>query len=301
MATDHISAKIFNQRHAQYDNYIPFSALTYLSQDAEGQAQTNGCSKLLHMIAANAAVCDIEDRIARNPEEVRALSSQKWTALHMVCVCAQLESIRATLAVIARILIRAGADVDAQDAEGFTPLMRVVHLSVSSELFDILMANRCNVNLKNNKGLTALHLYYHGGGMSYTHAQSILDAGFDINITTTDGRTVLIVLIECYKRHGCNDSRRGLVRHIREIIDRGIDVNAQNADGDTALHMVANSDADLSHVLLYNKANPRILNNKGRLPFERCQPDSPRDDEAIELSVKSQETDKLAHNSCSLL
>lgn len=188
-------AKIFGQRYAQYENYAPFSVLTYLPPS--GDNKTNGCSKLLQMIANNVPALEIKARIAANPEEVRAVSNQKWTALHMICVCGTEFMVRkASLVKIASILIQAGANINAQDVEGFTPLMRIVQWSAPIELFNVLMASMCDVNLKNNEGLTALHIYYARSGRNYRYVQPILDADFDINSTTNDGHTVLAVLTE---------------------------------------------------------------------------------------------------------
>ena len=301
-------AKIFGRRYAQYDNYVPFSALAYLPQNTA--AKTNGCSKLLYMIATNATAADVEDRIASHPEEVHIVSNQKWTALHMLCVRGSVprsvfepksesRARHETLVKIASLLIQAGANIDAQDAEGFTPLMRVTQTSGPIELFNILMAQSADVNLKNNDGLTALHLYYGGKEMSHMYTQPILDADFDINSVTNKGESVLLVLVQMYSQ---SSHRTKYMQHIQSVIGRGIYVNGQNVDGNTALHVVHKHCSEVVQLLLESGADPNIRNNKGKTPIMQCDPDyNDSHDKVIGLLLKAGAIDRPHRDCCSLL
>jgi ankyrin repeat protein len=50
-----------------------------------------------------------------------------------------------------------GANINTQDDEGYTPLMRI--LEKDFDLAKILINQDTDVNLKNNKGETALHIF----------------------------------------------------------------------------------------------------------------------------------------------
>lgn len=56
---------------------------------------------------------------------------------------------------IAKILIDAGANVNAQDDDGDTPLMKAC-LIRNKELFKLLIDSKANVNIQNNNGNTAV-------------------------------------------------------------------------------------------------------------------------------------------------
>ena len=126
-------------------------------------------------------------------------------------------------AVCAQVLIKAGADVNAKDLHGRTPLM---HLQNADGLMDweddtefyvkVLIDAGADVNARDNDGMTPL--------MHITNekcAQQLIDAGADVNAKDNKGRTPLMLI-------GGDDN-------IEALIKAGADVNAKDNDGQTVL------------------------------------------------------------------
>jgi len=58
---------------------------------------------------------------------------------------------------VAKMLIKNGADVDTQDYDGWTALMKAVYAE-NTEMVKTLIANGANIHSKNIGGLTALNI-----------------------------------------------------------------------------------------------------------------------------------------------
>lgn len=91
----------------------------------------------------------------------------------------------------ARILVTAGADVNAPVAKGgYTPLM-LASVSGSTDLADALIKHGAQVNAVNSGGVTALMIAAAGNHSGV--AALLLKAGADINARSEDGRTALSI------------------------------------------------------------------------------------------------------------
>jgi quinoprotein dehydrogenase-associated probable ABC transporter substrate-binding protein len=91
----------------------------------------------------------------------------------------------------ARVLLDAGADVNAPIAKGgYTPLM-LGSISGSSELVTLLIERGAKVNAANAGGLTALMIA--AAGNRSTIAGMLLRSGADANARSEDGRTALSI------------------------------------------------------------------------------------------------------------
>jgi quinoprotein dehydrogenase-associated probable ABC transporter substrate-binding protein len=101
-------------------------------------------------------------------------------------IAAQNGKVKAT-----RVLLDAGADVNASIAKGgYTPLM-LASISGSSELAASLIEHGAKVNAANPGGLTALMIA--AAGNRSTIAGLLLRAGADVNAHSEDGRTALSI------------------------------------------------------------------------------------------------------------
>jgi quinoprotein dehydrogenase-associated probable ABC transporter substrate-binding protein len=101
-------------------------------------------------------------------------------------IAAQNAKVKAT-----RVLLDAGADVNAPIAQGgYTPLM-LASISGSSELATALIERGAKVNAANPGGLTALMIA--AAGNRSTIAGLLLRSGADVNAHTEDGRTALSI------------------------------------------------------------------------------------------------------------
>lgn len=161
-------------------------------------------------------------------------------------------------AVCAQVLIQAGADVNAKDLHGRTPLM---HLQNEAGLMDweddtqfyvkTLIDAGADVNAKDNDGMTPF--------MYITNAkcaQQLIDAGADINARDNKGRTPLMLIAG-------NDN-------IEALIKAGADVNAKDNDGQTVLmHQMKLSHSheledEIIQILIKAGADIDAKDNQGR-------------------------------------
>ncbi len=89
---------------------------------------------------------------------------------------------------VARFIAK-GADVNAQEADGTTPLMRAVH-GKQPEVVQLLIDAGANVAAANRYGVTALYLAARGADAA--SARELLAAGANPNTALPDGETVLM-------------------------------------------------------------------------------------------------------------
>ncbi len=119
-------------------------------------------------------------------------------------------------------LIELGADVNIQDDDGLSCLMKA-SLSGFSDTVIKLLDLGANPNLKSNVlGHTALMLVTQG--KKYDLMSALLDAGADINTQGYDGRAAI------YRCVGQND-----IKGVELLLERGADTEARDNTGQTVL------------------------------------------------------------------
>jgi len=204
---------------------------------------------------------------------------------------------------IAKILIASGADVNAEDIEGITPL----HLlsfdgsDQSGEIISILIKHKVRINVKDTYGKTPLH-----GAASSGNIQALnimIENGADVNSRDDSGVTPLIAALT----HFDPDNSPGIIKKLvdakadvnavsehgsvlqcmalidenvfdytvkiewifKMLVKAGADVNLKNIDGDTPLHTaVENRKTGVAWLLLENGALPRIKNGNGQSAYD---------------------------------
>jgi len=119
-----------------------------------------------------------------------------------------------------RQLLKAGADVDARDAEhDETPIIFAAKFG-DAEVVDLLLAAGATIDTRDDHGRTALFFADVG---SETFAK-LLAAGADIHAVDHDGNTLLMKRV----------SQSVTVNEVDELLRLGINPDARNVDGESA-------------------------------------------------------------------
>jgi ankyrin repeat protein len=144
-------------------------------------------------------------------------------------------------------MIRAGADVNAAQGDGTTPLHWAVY-KIDAELTEALLAHGAKPGALNNYGSSPLAEAVKTGSAEL--AERLLDAGADVEAPNRDGQTALMLaartgaldVAELLLRHGANVNARETWRGqtalmwaadgrfpeiVRLLVEHGADVNAQ--------------------------------------------------------------------------
>lgn len=122
---------------------------------------------------------------------------------------------------ITKILVSAGANVNAKSKQFGTPLMLAATLGYS-KLVNLLLSSGADVNLTDRNGATALHYACFNGHIDI--AKKLINKGADINKRTYDNETPLFLA-----------SFNGHANVVKLLLSAGADVNIKSKHGLTAL------------------------------------------------------------------
>ncbi len=124
-----------------------------------------------------------------------------------------------------KVLIAAGADVNATNKYGSTSLIWAAHFG-QTEAAQVLLASGADVNLKNQRGITPL---MDAAIMGHPEIVELLLAkGADVNATLKDGWTALMLA-----------AGAGYTQVVQLLLAAGANMNAKTKDGKTALSIAA--------------------------------------------------------------
>jgi ankyrin repeat protein len=157
---------------------------------------------------------------------------------------------------VARILVEHGADMAAQEKDGWTPL----HLAsqyVHVDLARILLEHGADPAAQNKDGWwwTPLHFASENGHLDL--ARILLEHGADLAAQNKGGWTPLHFA-----------SANGHLDLARILIEHGGDTTAQEKDGWTPLHFASeNGHLDLARILLEHGADPAAQKKDGWTPL----------------------------------
>jgi len=130
------------------------------------------------------------------------------------------------------LLIAKGADVNAKNKYGSTPLHRAAS-GGHKEITEILIAKGADVNAKNHRGMTPLQFAAMKGHKEI--AELLIAKGADVNAKENHGRTPL---------HGA--AFHGHKEVVELLITQGADVNAKNEDVETPLDRAIRNNLNIS-------------------------------------------------------
>lgn len=149
-----------------------------------------------------------------------------------------------------KLLLENGADVNLQDSDGKTPLMRLNQWK-SLEISKLLIESGADVNLKDKCGTTALMQKCQDA--RHDSAKLLIDAGADVNAKNNKGQTAL--MLACIKGRYNNS--------INLLLENGADINAQDNEGNTALMLAGvNEEVETVKLLLSFEGVDAALKNK---------------------------------------
>ena len=127
-----------------------------------------------------------------------------------------------------QVLLDRGADVEAKDKFGHTPLM----YATTCEVVQLLLSRGANANTRDNDGWTALH-HCARDSLDKRCVGKLVSAGANVNAEDHNGWTPLMVLIWSHcSMADVEELELGL-----ELVKRGADANTTDHDGRTLLHL----------------------------------------------------------------
>ena len=187
----------------------------------------------------------VEDFVIKYPRAINKRSTHEGTLLTAAAHSGNLK--------LVDFLVDHGADVNAKNNEGDTPL----HRAVNPEIFDYLVAHGANVNATNNSGHTPLQQ------VSFSTKPKMLECllahGADAN-TKCGSRSLLHV--------AASDAGWDGLEKIKILVAHGADVNAKDASGRTPLHLVSGKDRlERIKILVANGADVNAKNSRGFSPM----------------------------------
>ncbi|SHN65624.1 ankyrin repeat domain-containing protein [Desulfovibrio litoralis] len=135
-----------------------------------------------------------------------------------------------------------GANINAQNEEGATPLMSaLLRYESAHEIVVELIKAGADVNAKNIHGETALMWASNTSNPPLEVIKELIKAGADVNAKNNDGKTVLM---------GAVGIPNPIHEVIFDLIKAGADVNAKDKDGNTALDLAKrNNNTDAIEIL----------------------------------------------------
>ncbi|BAY86527.1 serine/threonine protein kinase [Calothrix parasitica NIES-267] len=136
---------------------------------------------------------------------------------------------------IVKILTDNGADVNAKESDGNTPLhIASMNTQKSKDIIRLLVKSGANINAKANNGKTPLHNAIKVGK---NRVKVLVDLGANVNAKDYKGETPIHTAI----RHWINNRNEqdSIMNSIRYLVKSGANINAKNNNGLTLLHIVA--------------------------------------------------------------
>ena len=182
--------------------------------------------------------------------------------------------------------IKAGANVNAKDNYGWTPLKVTLwerdRGKENKEVLNVLIKAGADVNAKDKGGWTNFM-----AAACLENDPEILNifikAGADVNANSDEGVTPLMLAVADFANWG---DRKTNPEFLKVLIRAGADVNAKNNEGWTALMQAVSGSAEILNILIQAGAEVDAKDNSGRTPLMRAAQYSD-DTEVLQALIKA--------------
>jgi ankyrin repeat protein len=170
----------------------------------------------------------VRNQCSEGKQDLDIRNENGETILHAACFVGNLQVVKA--------LMDHGADPNATDHDGFTPLHTLMEglggSENTEEVLSFMLSKSANLHKKNLSGKTILHIACEKGETGW--AEKILDQGADVNVRDNEGNSPL---------HLISDQNPQAM--VELLLQHGADVGARNNATDTPLHsMCRHREAD---------------------------------------------------------
>lgn len=165
------------------------------------------------------------------------------------------EAVRWGKVQTASALISAGANVDARDNLGNTPILLTMPNGVQNDLYQLLIRSRANVNQKDMFGDCVLHK----ATMNRTSTEILallIDSGAQVNERNKQGVTPLALAID-----------NGVTEHIDFYAKHGADIYAEDMNGLTPISRAMKTDSFEILKSLISSKNVNTKDSGGNTPL----------------------------------
>lgn len=174
-------------------------------------------------------------------------------------------------------LVKYKADINSRDTDGLTVLHRAAQSLTDSEaIIELLIAKGANVNMRDNSGLTAIcHAAEHG---TLNSLQILVANGADMFVRSSTGETVLHMAVKKYHMP---------LEKVEFLMERGVNVNLLDFSGTSPLHYAAlETSYETVKFLVEHGAKIQCANDNGTTPLHNAIESTINRKQKVEFLIK---------------